>query len=162
MIKPLITKTDIKKLKSKDFLSPEEFEIVTQCDLLETKIQQQCKRIFDNWIVDSNYAGMFVQVDNGREIEKKDAFSKFRKFKKAREGTISGFPDVMLLVADKNKKKFECFIEFKRPGITKMTKKQEVVHKDFEKMGYDVHLINNTIYFKKVILNRITDYFSNV
>ncbi|NVM36894.1 MAG: VRR-NUC domain-containing protein [Candidatus Lokiarchaeota archaeon] len=133
-------------------MTPDELEIVVQCDLPESRIQQNCNRIFSYWTQNLELEGLFVHIDNGG----KSGIA--HKVKKKFEGVIYGFPDVMLLVSNKEGKKYECFIEFKRissPSAVKPKDNQLETHTTLRELGYDVFVINNAIYFEKVILENI-------
>ena len=92
----------------------------------------------------------FQQNDNG-------GYSNIASKKmKAAQGTISGWPDVTLWKFGKNCEK-SIFIEFKRPKETKISKSQELIHKQFSDAGKEVYLCNNKVYFEKVICKEFFD-----
>ena len=162
MIKPLITKTDIKNLRAKDSVTRDELELIMHCDLTESAIQRSCKVAFDNWLLELNFKGNkdvqgeFVQIDNGREYTKKESdrgkdYNKIvflRKVKKQKEGCVKHFPDVMLLVSNCKNSKLQIFVEFKKIGGV-VTKGQEDMKGRLNAMLFDAYLTNNTLFFQK-------------
>ena len=77
------------------------------------------------------------------------------KVKKKLEGTVAGMVDVMLLINNEEGRTAEVFIEFKRistPAAIKPRESQIDTQNKLSSMGYDVYLINNTVFFKMVIL----------
>ncbi len=147
MLKPLICNADIRKIQSKISITKDELELVFQSNLKEYKIQQRCKKIFDNWCLEQNIDGLFIQIDNGGKCQIGE------KVKKKFMGTISGFPDIMIL-ATKGSLKEEIFIEFKRisnPSSMQLKKQQAESHEKLNSIGYKTYLINNTIFFKEIL-----------
>lgn len=145
MIKNLISAKDITALKKKDSLTGDELQILQQESFKEQQLQMNCKRIFDNLSCQfNNHKYFFQQNDNG------GYGNMATKIIKKAEGTISGWPDVTLWKFSKNCEK-SIFIEFKKLGITKMSKHQENIHKQLLNAGKVVYLCNNTVYFEKVI-----------
>ncbi len=145
MIKNLLSSKDITAIKKKDNLNGDELQLLQQESFKEQQLQMNCKRIFDSLAaIDSRYQYYFQQNDNG------GYGNMATKIIKKAEGTISGWPDVTLWKFNKNCEK-SIFIEFKKIGITKMSKHQENIHKQFSDAGKKVYLCNNTVYFEKVI-----------
>lgn len=145
MIKNLISAKDYTALKKKDSLTGDEMLLLQQEGFKEQQLQMNCKRIFDSFACQNNqFKYYFQQNDNG-------GYSNIASKKiKAAQGTISGWPDVTLWKFGKGFEK-TALIEFKRPGIIKLSKSQEIVHKHLSDAGKEVYLCNNTIYFEKVI-----------
>lgn len=148
MIKNLVFAKDIRALKKKDSLTGDELQLLQQESFKEQQLQMNCKRIFDSLAaINSRYQYYFQQNDNG-------GYSNIAAKKlKAAQGTISGWPDVTLWKFSKDYEK-SIFIEFKKLGITKMSKHQENIHKQLLNAGKVVYLCNNTVYFEKVICKR--------
>ena len=145
MLKALITKKDVDHLIKKDFASRDEFEIIMQRDFSESKIQQTCRNIFQTWCIENKLKGLFVQIDNGGTAN---------KFKKAKEGTLSGFPDSMLLITSKTTILPTIFIEFKKIG-GQVKAKQVEMQATLTDMGYPSYITNNTIFFKEILNSQI-------
>ena len=139
MIKPLVSPGEINKMIKKGSISPQEHELIMHRDLSESRIQQTCRTIFQGWCLEHNIDGLFVQIDNGGAVG--------NKIKKKLEGTISGFPDVMLLIGERSK---QIFIEFKEIG-GKVKKEQLEMQEALIRMGFPCHIMNNTIFFKKTL-----------
>lgn len=137
MLKPLLTKAEIKESNN--------LELLNQDGWLEWKIQAACKLIFNQWLMDNKLEGFFVQIDNGGKMGVQ------QRMKKKLEGTLSGFPDVMLLVEGGK----QVFIEFKKVG-GKIDAKQLEFEQKLYALGFKSYLINNTLYFRR-ILEEIND-----
>lgn len=151
MIKNLISAKDITAIKKKDNLTGDELQLLQQESFKEQQLQMNCKRIFDNLSCQLNgYTSFFQQNDNG------GYGNMATKIIKKAEGTISGWPDVTLWKFGKNYEK-SIFIEFKKLGVTKMSKHQENIHKQLSDAGKSVYLCNNTVYFEKVICKTFFD-----
>ena len=137
MLKPLLTKSEIKKSNN--------LELLKQDGWLEWRIQAECKTIFEQWLMDNKLEGFFVQIDNGGKMGIR------QRAKKKLEGTLSGFPDVMLLVEGGK----QVFVEFKKVGGRIDSKQLEFEQKLYA-LGFKSYLINNTLYFRR-ILEEIND-----
>jgi len=156
MIKNLVYNADIKRISTKQSINKDELELIQQANLSESIIQQTCKRIFEEWLLDNKLKGMFIQIDNGGKA------SIAQKVKKKLEGTVEGMCDVLILVSNAEGKTYEAFIEFKRIGSPSQVKPRDSqieTHNKLLELGYIVHLTNNTVFFKNSILKEITLYF---
>lgn len=158
---PLIYNKDIKKLEKIDGLTPDEWQLVTLHNALETKIQQICHNIFNNTIlsnINNNKIAEFVQVDNGGKLK---PCGKIRKYK---EGTKKGWPDVFLIFGKKGYNKI-IFIEFKRIGClssVQITPEQQYYHDWLNGIGFTTYITNNPIFFKNVICKEVTDFLNSI
>ena len=137
MLKPLLTKSEIKKSNN--------LELLNQDGWLEWKIQSTCKTIFEKWLMEKKLEGLFVQIDNGGRM------GIGQRNKKKLEGTVSGFPDVMLLVEGGK----QIFVEFKKID-GKIDAKQLIMEQKLYALGFKSYMINNTLYFRR-ILEEIND-----
>jgi len=137
MLKPLLTKSEIKKSNN--------LELLNQDGWLEWKIQSTCKTIFEKWLMEKKLEGLFVQIDNGGRM------GIGQRNKKKLEGTVSGFPDVMLLVEGGK----QVFVEFKKVD-GKIDAKQLIMEQKLYALGFKSYMINNTLYFRR-ILEEIND-----
>lgn len=140
---------DITAIKKKKNLTGDELRLLQQESFKEQQLQMNCKRIFDGLACQFNdYKSFFQQNDNG-------GYEKMAtKIIKKAEGTISGWPDVTLWKFGKGCEK-SIFVEFKKPGVTKISKHQELIHKQLSDAGKCVYLCNNTVYFEKVICKEL-------
>lgn len=104
---------------------------------------------------------LFVQIDNGNSdagITTQDEGLRklmFRrkavtKRRKAAEGTVSGFPDCLLLRNGRI-----LFVEFKRIGTFKISEEQQYWHDWLNANGFKAYITNNPIYFRDVILKEL-------
>lgn len=145
MIKNLISAKDYTSIKKKDILTCDELQLLQQASFKEQQLQINCKRIFDYFACQNDkFKRYFQQNDNG-------GYSNIAAKKlKAAQGTISGWPDVTLWKFGKDFEK-TVLIEFKKPGVTKISKAQEIIHEQLSDAGKEVYLCNNTVYFEKVI-----------
>lgn len=141
VIKNLITLKDIRDLEKKSrinvSLTIEEACILQQKSFSESRIQQTCKDIFR-----AKFGVGFIQIDNGCP-------SLGMRLRKGREGTVSGFPDVMLI--GKNK---VIFVEFKRinsPAAIEPKPEQKKQHEFLKACGFQVFTTNNTVFFEREI-----------
>ena len=132
MLKPLLTKSELKKSNN--------LELLNQDGWLEWRIQAECKLIFNQWLMDNKLEGFFVQIDNGGKMGVR------QRMKKKLEGTVSGFPDVMLLVEGGK----QVFIEFKKVG-GKIDKKQLIMEQKLYALGFKSYMVNNTLFFRKIL-----------
>lgn len=99
----------------------------------------------------------FIQLDNGTNL------TQTGKFKKWREGTVSGFPDVTILLSWKGQQKI-IFVEFKRIGVpssVKISDNQKAWNQKLQAMGFQAHIMNNPIYFEKKICGEIRKFFAS-
>jgi hypothetical protein len=150
----IIYLSDIKELsKQKEISNQDLFYLrLPKARYLETYIQQQCKKIFDNLQLKyQNIPMQFLQIDNGGEYS-----SIANKMRKKAEGTVKGASDVIMFIKNK-----VIFCEFKRIGApSQIDIKQEQV--DFqERMKKDFNcyciITNNPLYFnsyiEKILMN---------
>lgn len=147
MIKPLISKSEIKKMEKKSSIPPVEYELIMQKDLSESRLQQVCRNVFEAWLIENKINGLFVQIDNGGI-----GLSDIQKMKKKREGTRAGFPDVMLITQERI-----LFIEFKRIG-GQIAQQQLKAQEELLSMGYLSFIINNTVFFKKLLADLAREF----
>jgi hypothetical protein len=145
MIKPLICNSDIreiqKKLEKKGSIYMDESTLLREATLSESQIQQACRRIF---LAKFGNKVKFMQIDNGGKM------SIILRKKKAREGTVEGAPDVLLL----GKNRTGMFVEFKKigkPCEVEPREEQIETHEFLRDCKFPVHVVNNTVYFEKVI-----------
>lgn len=131
--------------------------------MLETRVQQSCRRIFLEMakqiqILHKGARLRFVQIDNGADLT---VAGKIRKWA---EGTNPDFPDVLLLASTPcgqfNKVEF---VEFKRigsPSQVQIRDGQLQCQKDLQAMGWPAEIINNPIYFEQIICARFWEFFN--
>lgn len=141
-LKPFYYNSDIaaivKKSKTQS-ISPLEASLLRHKGLTESKIQEQCRRIFLSLFP----KGKFVQIDNGGHG------SAFMRMKKGREGTVTGMKDVMLIRKGKI-----AFVEFKKidfPSEIEPSDQQKEIHNYLLECGFDAYYCNNILYFEQVI-----------
>lgn len=165
MLKPLIYNTDIRKLHQKAKtrnLSFDEVSMLQDSKLSEEQIQSNCKRYIDGLDKELSLKKLgrvkFVQIDNGGATFK----NKYSKFAKARQGTVSGFPDVMIICFSEIKCMSEIiFIEFKRIGIkSKISPRENQIKQKEELQSMKIFscIINNSLYFEKYICDKIRKF----
>ena len=165
---PLIFNSDIiaiEKKAEKSCLTLDEANLLRfDRNCLETRIQSNCKLAFEKLAlrIISQKLGdaVFYQVDNGSS-------SKWNGAKKKKEGTLAGMPDsAMLLFNAKTGENKTIFCEFK--GIRAESailsgehfKKQQELHERLKAMGFEVVLTNNPVWFEKVFLERVWEFFN--
>jgi hypothetical protein len=150
LVKPLIFNSDIKAIEKKVLsgcVTALEADLLRHAKLSESQIQQACRRIFLSKFGDK---AKFIQIDNGGNL------SIAMKVKKAREGTIPGMVDALLIG-----KKRAIFVEFKRvgnPSSIEPKPEQKEIHDFLKKCEFSVYVTNNTVFFEKVICEE----FANV
>lgn len=130
-------------------------------NMLETKVQQYCKKLFEWSLAEHQiaYAGFFQQNDNGTDSSKaKNAI--MNKMRKKAEGTISGWPDVSLVLQGGT----VIYVEFKRIGTPSqiiITDKQKVIHSQLKEMGFKTYITNNPLFFEQVIMKEAVGIIKN-
>lgn len=128
-------------------------------DINESDLQIYCKRLFDAFAFQLKMKykrdlALFVQIDNGSK-------SGIRyKIKKKAEGTVKGFPDVMILATRlDNSQQKTFFVEFKKLSSYKITEEQLEMQQILNLMGYEAYTTNNPIFFEKhILLDRIQNF----
>ena len=140
--KPFYYNSDLASISKKaktQSISLLEASLLRHKGLSESKIQEQCRRIFLSLCPE----GKFVQIDNGGHG------SAFMRMKKGREGTVTGMKDVMLI-----RKRKIAFVEIKKigsPSEIEPTDKQKEIHNYLLECGFDAYYCNNIPYFELVI-----------
>lgn len=163
MIKSLIYKSDIKKIEQKaktQNLTFNELSLVKDSKLSEQQIQSNCKTHIDGLNKELSLKKLgkvkFVQIDNGGKLTRNGRMAK------GRQGTISGFPDVMILCYSKKRKENDTiFLEFKRIGTKSQIKIKENQIKQIEElksMKFFSGFINNSLYFEKCVCLSIKEF----
>ena len=118
--------------------------------IVETIIQQLCKRMFDDFAFAYQRKGFimsFMQLDNG------GAYSSGGKFRKKAEGTIKGASDVMIHIKNtKTNDVSQLMIEFKRIGNYKITPEQIQFQELYRVFGFHCEIINNPFYFESLMM----------
>lgn len=176
MIKNLLTKSDINKIHNKillpnSVLTKDELTLYNESSKKESQIQIACNNIIKDkygHLKDCNIN--FVQVDNGS----KSGIA--QKKKKKAEGTMKGFPDVVIWIYAKMTtkeymedcnlhkylpiKKKQIFIEFKKIGSYRIRPEQQNYHDFLKKWDESVYFCNNTVFFEKVICKEIEDFLT--
>lgn len=168
--KALLQNKDLPNLKKSTRLNIDELELVNHRGMKETFIQQTCVREVKSYAASlpKGRRLKFVQIDNGG---KQGAGGRIRKWC---EGTYACFPDAMI-IATKNGKSKTFFVEFKRVDSKSaiMGEKDKITgrHDHFENQlkeieslvesGFPAYITNNTIFFKKVILEQIKEFLRN-
>jgi len=177
--KPLIYNSDIKALEIKiktQNLNAAELEILGHKGLIEHKIQFAAKSLFNELDKELRLKGLgavlFFQIDNGNNGATAGA-----KIRKWQAGTVAKMPDVGILVFSKKRGTAKTiFCEFKKvdteAGVkgsaespSALRKKlhfegQLAMQERLRGMGFSVHLTNNTVYCKQVILKEIMDFIN--
>ena len=177
--KPLIYNSDIKALEIKiktQNLNAAELEILKHKGKTEHSVQFAAKRLFDGLDQELRLKGLgavlFYQIDNGA-----NGASVGEKMKKWQAGTVGKMPDNGILVfCKKSGIATTIFCEFKRVGTEAAIKGsnesksalktklhfegQLAIHERLRGMGFSVHLTNNTVYCKEVILKEIMDFIN--
>ena len=129
----------------------------------ESKIQQTCKRFFDNFansvqIQNKKKLLEFVHIDNGSKSGIR------HKIKKKAEGTRAGFPDVMIIASKPDySQRMVMFLEFKRigtPSMIKIKDNQEEYKNWLSTIGFQSYILNNPVYFEKQILAIIQKFIN--
>src|SRR5277367_2861537 len=97
-LRPLITDKMIDMLIQKNSISIDESSILKYKKAKETMIQSHARNTFNHLKQEVSFSHPkaileFVQFDNGAKLTQNG------KFKKWREGTVSGFSDALILVA---------------------------------------------------------------
>lgn len=146
-LKPIIYNKDIEANSQYAFLE----------NMLETKVQQYCKKLFEWSLAEHqmSYAGFFQQNDNGTDSSKaKNAI--MNKMRKKAEGTISGWPDVSLVLQGG----IVIYVEFKRigtPSQIDIKDKQITIHHQLKQLGFKTYITNNPIFFEQVIMKEVVE-----
>lgn len=152
MIKNLITHKDLKLISQKSEMTRDELTLFQEQSRSEKEIQIACGNIFRARYGALTGSGCFFQQnDNGGS----DRIS--TKVSKKAQGTISGWPDVTLwhfTSLELLQPKVSLFVEFKKPGVITLSKRQEEVHRMLKEHGEIVEVCNNTVYFDKVICQK--------
>lgn len=172
MIKPLIYSSDIKAISKKaqsQCLTRDEMDLMRMGDVCaETKVQTVFVNILKGLAQELSFTWrgsknniVIAQRDNG-------AASKSERFKKAREGTLPGMPDLEVWIFNaKTSKKETIFIESKRidvpskvGGDKEHSKRQLQCQEMLRNMDYPVYLTNNPVFVKRVICEEIRAFFN--
>lgn len=166
--KALIINSDIKALRNKMRLTPDELSIINHDGVLESDIQQRAcaatKRLM--LYVPKNKNLKFIQIDNGDSaIGKLTSLQRMALIRRKKaEGTCRHFPDAMIL-ASCNGELRVWFVEFKRVG-TKSQIEGDKEHfqaqlemiDELREMGASAYITNNLVFFEKVILKEVKDF----
>tara|TARA_R110000782_G_scaffold262188_2_gene354145 strand:+ start:580 stop:1131 length:552 start_codon:yes stop_codon:yes gene_type:complete len=143
--------------------TPDELVIYNFSKKLETKVQQQFYTDFNTLARELKFTNNdieleFVQNDNGGNM------GIGQKVKKKAEGSQSGFPDASLFVSNvTNQTNMTMFCEVKKigsPSEIHLTKEQFDWFIKLNRMGFDAYITNNPIFFRRVILNKIRQFYA--
>lgn len=156
---PIIYNRDIEELSQRSFIPSELSVLMRYLNALETTIQSHGRNHFLHLKQEMvwKYPGAemeFIQLDNGANL------TQTGKFKKWREGTVSGFPDVTILLSWKGQQKI-IFVEFKRIGVpssVKVSDNQKDWNQKLQAMGFLAFITNNPIYFEKKSAERSENF----
>jgi hypothetical protein len=156
LIKPLISSKDLKEIREKDVLSGIELQILQQESWKEKQLQAACnnmiKRQFSSL---EDVLVVFQQNDNGGSSDEGVRLSKYK------QGTQTGFFDVTIWIWTKKAER-TIQVEFKKIGIDKLAKKQLYWQELLKNFKSDVYSCNNTVFFERVILNRISEIINEI
>lgn len=137
-----------------------ELSILRHKGLSESRIQQKCHDLTRSYaaFLKKPKRIKFVQIDNGGKMEVG------LRMRKAREGTIKGYPDV-LIQAFNGKDLKTWGVEFKKIGsMSQIIGKKEHFERqlgmleELSEMGIVTYMTNNIAFFEEVILVEVMDF----